>query len=67
MDYHDIFAPVVRWSTIRTVLALAAKQNWALHQLDVVTAFLNGSLQEEVIMEIPPGFPDAGDPPKYVV
>jgi hypothetical protein len=64
VDYEDIFAPVVRWSTIRTVLAIAAKNDWPLHQLDVVTAFLNGNIQEDVIMEIPEGFPGAGDPSK---
>jgi hypothetical protein len=31
IDYHDILAPVVRWSTIRTILALAAKYQWPLY------------------------------------
>jgi hypothetical protein len=64
VDYQDVFAPVVRWSTIRTILALAAQNNWPLHQLDVVTAFLNGTLSEDVVMEIPEGFPQAGNPLK---
>jgi hypothetical protein len=64
VDYQDIFAPVVRWSTIRTIVALAAKNNWPIHQLDVCTAFLNGTLNEDVVMEIPEGFPYAGNPLK---
>lgn len=35
----------MRWSTIRTVLAIAAKNDWPLHQLDVVTAFLGAELR----------------------
>ena len=61
-DYSEVFAPVVRWSTILTVLALAAKQKWPLWQMDVITAFLNGTINEELFMEIPDGFPGADDP-----
>ena len=61
-DYSEVFAPVVKWSTILTVLALAAKQNWPLWQMDVITAFLNGTINEDLFMEIPDGFPGADDP-----
>lgn len=64
IDFHDIFAPVVRWSTIRIILALAARNNRDLHQMDVKTAFLNSILNEEVLMEIPEGFPQSGNPTK---
>ena len=64
IDYNDIFAPVVKWSTILTVLALAAKHSWPLHQLDVITTFLNGTINEEIVMEIPPGFPSSDDASK---
>ena len=64
IDYNDIFAPVVKWSTILTVFALAAKYGWPLHQLDVITAFLNGTISEEILMEIPPGFPSSDDESK---
>lgn len=64
IDYFDTFAPVVRWSTIRAILAIAAKRKWKVRQMDVKTAFLNGHLSEEVYMEIPDGFDGAGDPTK---
>ena len=60
IDYLETFAPVVRWTTIRTVIALAARQNWPLQHLDVITAFLNGSISEDIYMVIPLGFPHAG-------
>lgn len=65
--YNDIFAPVLRWSTIQTVLVLAAKHDWSLHQMDVIKAFFNGTLNDEVFMEIPEGFPGAGDTTKVCV
>ena len=64
VTFSEIFAPVVRWSTIRTILALAAGYSWPIHQMDVITAFLNGDLTDEVYMEIPEGFPEAGNPTK---
>lgn len=56
VDYFDTYAPVVRWNTVRLIFALAAQKNWSLQQLDVKTVFLNGVLDEEVNMQIPPGF-----------
>ena len=47
---------MVRWETIRILLAIATHLNWPIHQLDVLTAFLNGILTEEVYMHQPPGF-----------
>lgn len=46
VDFEDTFAPVVKWSTIRLVIALAAALGWPINQMDVVTAFLNGKLKE---------------------
>ena len=40
VDYNETYAPVVKWATIRTVLAFATAQDMAIQQLDVVTAFL---------------------------
>ena len=60
IDFLETFAPVVCWITICTIIALAACQNWKIQHLDVITAFLNGSITEDIYMTIPPGFPHAG-------
>jgi hypothetical protein len=54
-DYTKNFAPVAQWSTLRTVIAIAAALRWPVLHMDVVTAFLNGKLDEEIYMYQPPG------------
>ena len=56
LDYDEIFSPVVRFETIRTILALAALENWIIEALDVKSAFLYGPLAELIYMEQPSGF-----------
>jgi hypothetical protein len=56
IDYEETFAPVTRYTSIRTIIALAAKMKWKLHQMDVKTTFLNGVIEEEVYIEQPQGF-----------
>jgi hypothetical protein len=56
IDYEETFAPVARYTSIRTIIALAAKMKWKLHQMDVKTTFLNGVIEEEVYIEQPQGF-----------
>jgi hypothetical protein len=56
IDYEEAFAPVVRYTSIRVIKALAAKLGWKLHRMDVKTNFLNGVVEEEVYMEQPLGF-----------
>ena len=56
IDYDDTFASVARYTTIRTIISLAAVFGWKLHQMDVKTTFLNGKIEEEVYIEQPEGF-----------
>ena len=55
-DYDETFCPVVRFESIRSIVAMAASNGMLLHQMDVTSAFLNGDLDEEVYMEQPEGF-----------
>ena len=65
IDYSETYAPVVKLTSIRVVLSVTVSLELHLHQMDVVTAFLNGELKEEIFMEQPPGFA-RGDPAKVV-
>jgi len=60
LDYDEIFSPVVRFESVRTILALAALEKWTVESLDVKTAFLYGNLDEEIYMEQPDGFRSKG-------
>jgi len=42
-EYHHTFAPVARLESIRLLAALAVKLNLKIHQLDITTAYLNGT------------------------
>ena len=55
-DYDETFCPVVRFESVRTLVALAAKHKLQLNQLDVATSFLNGELKEEIYMKQPEQF-----------
>ena len=56
IDYEETYAPVVRYESIRTALAVAAARDLEIIQLDVKTAFLHGDLSEEIYMDQPKGF-----------
>lgn len=55
-DYDEVFAPVVRQTTFRTLLSVAAERKMQVNHMDAKTAFLNGELREEIYMKQPPGF-----------
>jgi hypothetical protein len=64
LDYNETFAPVAKFTSIHTLLALAAANNWEVDQMDVKSAFLNRILKEEIFMDQPEGF-EVGDGTVY--
>lgn len=56
VDFTETFSPVVRHTTLRLLFALSVQLNLNTTHLDVTTAFLNGTLEETVYMQIPKGF-----------
>ena len=46
IDYEETFAPVAKYTSIRTMIALATMMKWKLHHMDVKTTFLNGVIEE---------------------
>lgn len=55
IDYHETYAPTVRYDSIRLLLSVAAQNNLKIIQLDVKTAFLYGQLEETIFMTPPEG------------
>ena len=60
VDYDETYSPVVRFSSVRVLLAFAMDNDLLVHQMDVVSAFLNGTLEEEIYMEQPEGYMQPG-------
>ena len=46
IDYEETFAPIERYTSIRTIMALSSMMKWDLHQLDVNMDFVNGVIEE---------------------
>jgi hypothetical protein len=51
IDFDEIFSPVVKMTSIRTILSLVAVEDLHVEQLDVKTTFLHGDLEEEIYMQ----------------
>jgi len=60
IDFYETFTPVARLSSIRTVIALAASEDWELHQMDVKSAYLNSPIDTAIYMRLPPGYGSKG-------
>ncbi|GKB92985.1 putative ribonuclease H-like domain-containing protein [Tanacetum coccineum] len=58
VDYDEVFAPVARIEAIRLFLAFASFMGFTVYQMDVKSAFLYGTIEEEVYVNQPPGFVD---------
>nr|GEW93257.1 retrovirus-related Pol polyprotein from transposon TNT 1-94 [Tanacetum cinerariifolium]GEX19126.1 retrovirus-related Pol polyprotein from transposon TNT 1-94 [Tanacetum cinerariifolium] len=62
IDFEESFAPVARMEAIRIFLAYGAHKSFTVFQTDVKTAFLHGTLKEDVYVCQPEGFIDADHP-----
>ncbi|KMQ87096.1 retroelement pol polyprotein [Lasius niger] len=60
IDFTETYSPVVRYESVRALLAIAAQQDMEIAQGDVKTAFLYGTLDEEIYMVLPDGAPNTG-------
>jgi hypothetical protein len=58
LDFNEIFAPIARLESIHIFLTYATHHDFKLYQMDVKSAFLNGSIKEEVYVKQPLGFED---------
>ncbi|CAI7781967.1 unnamed protein product [Closterium sp. NIES-53] len=56
VDFFQTFSPTLKMTTLRVLLHVAAQRDYELQSLDFSTAFLQGSLHEEIWLRRPPGF-----------
>ena len=54
-DYDETFCPVVRFESVRMLVALSVQLGFQLHQMDITAAFLNEDLKDEVYLSPPEG------------
>lgn len=64
VDYEEVFAPVARYETIRALLAAAVNEEMYVHQMDVISAYVQGELHDEVYMTQPEMFVERGNEDK---
>ena len=56
IDYDERFSPVVKFPSVRAINAFTVQNDMLLHQMDVVSAFLNGTLEEDIFTQQPDGY-----------
>ena len=61
IDFNLTYSPVASITSIRLVLAIAAKYKWIIKQIDIKTAFLNGLVEEEIYINQPEGYIKKGN------
>lgn len=69
IDYEETYSPMTNATTFRYLVSLAIKENLELRLMDVVIAYLHGSLDSDIYMKLPEGFklPEAGSREKYSI
>ena len=60
VEYTETYAPVLKFQSLRVLMAIANQMRMEVHQMDVKTAFLNGTLEEDIYMIQPEGQVVAG-------
>lgn len=61
IDYEEVYSPVIRYTSLRYLLALATKYDLDIDQMDAVSAFLQGDVEEEIYMLQPPTYETDND------
>lgn len=62
IDYQETFSRYVKMVTVRSIIDIAATENWQIFQMDAFNSSLQGDLFEQVYMELPKGFTSQGEP-----
>ena len=62
IDYQEIFSPVVKMVTVRSIIDIVAAEGWIIYQMYIFNGFIQGDLFEEVYIELPKGFISQGGP-----
>lgn len=60
IEYNEVFSPMVKHISIRTLLAIVAHFDLKLEQLYVKIIFLHGELEKQIYVKQPEGFGDSG-------
>ena len=61
IDFNETYAPVAKFTTIRTMMAIAAMEKMNVIQMNVATAFLHAKMDEEIYMAQSEGFEFEGE------